>query len=85
MAPTPLNCNQGRLPQIFRLSEKGDCHMKKACLIIGILALIGVITGIPDLVAGLRQRGMDGVNYGRILFPLVICAVSLGKYAACKR
>ena len=59
--------------------------MKKACLIIGILALITLLTGIPDLAAGIRERGMDGVNYGRILFPLVICAVSLGKYAACKR
>ena len=46
--------------------------MKKFFLVIAVIASIAFVTGIPVLVSGIRQRGFDGVNYGRVLFPLLI-------------
>jgi len=46
--------------------------MKKFFLVIAIIATIAFVTGIPVLVSGIRQRGFGGVNYGRVLFPLLI-------------
>lgn len=54
--------------------------MKKAYLIISIIALITFLTGIPYLVTGISERGMDGVNYGRIIFPILISGVSFWLY-----
>ena len=50
--------------------------MKKACLIICIVALVTCLTGIPYLVEGIAQRGFGGVNYGRVVFPLLISGIS---------
>ena len=46
--------------------------MKKVYLAIAVIALITCLTGIPYLAKGITARGWDGVNYGRILFPLLI-------------
>ena len=46
--------------------------MKKAWLIVSIIALITCLTGIPQLIDGISQRGFGGVNYGRVLFPFLI-------------
>ena len=54
--------------------------MKKAALVICIFALITVLTGVPYMVEGISQRGWDGVNYGRIVFPLLISGISFVKY-----
>lgn len=54
--------------------------MKKACLIVGGFALIALLTGIPVLIHGISQRGPDGVNYGRIVFPLLISGVFFHLY-----
>ena len=51
--------------------------MKKAFLALAIVALITCLTGIPYLVEGIAIRGVGGVNYGRIVFPLLICGISL--------
>ena len=56
--------------------------MKKFFLILAVFGLLALLTGIGPLIAGVRERGWNGVNYGRILFPLVIVIASL---AACKR
>ena len=50
--------------------------MKKVCLIIAIVALITCLMGIPYLVEGITARGWGGVNYGRIIFPLLISGLS---------
>ena len=54
--------------------------MKKVYLAVAIVALIACLKGIPYLVEGITARGWDGVNYGRILFPLLICGVSFGLF-----
>lgn len=45
---------------------------KKVCIVILILAIIGLLTGISYLVEGIRMRGVGGVNYGRVIFPFLI-------------
>ena len=54
--------------------------MKKACLIIGGFALIALLTGLPILFRGLAQRGPGGVNYGRVIFPLLLSGVCFHLY-----
>lgn len=54
--------------------------MKKACLVIGIIALVACVTGVPEIVAGIAERGMGGVNYGRIIFPLLVGGAALWFY-----
>ena len=46
--------------------------MKKLWLVILIFAIIAFLSGIPVLAEGIAQRGVAGVNYGRVLFPLII-------------
>ncbi|MBR5230903.1 MAG: hypothetical protein IKW00_01495 [Clostridia bacterium] len=54
--------------------------MKKFFLILAVFGLLALLTGISPLIAGIRERGWDGVNYGRILFPLLIAIASLIAY-----
>ena len=54
--------------------------MKKLYVIVAIFALIALLTGIPYLVEGIRARGFDGVNYGRVLFPALLCGLSIWLY-----
>lgn len=54
--------------------------MKKGFLVISVIALIACLTGIPELAEGIAARGWGGVNYGRILFPLIGCVVSFLLY-----
>ena len=54
--------------------------MKKVYLGITIVALITCLTGIPYLVEGISVRGWSGVNFGRILFPLLISGISFGLF-----
>lgn len=54
--------------------------MKKTCLIVGGFALIALLTGIPVLIHGIAQRGPGGVNYGRVLFPLLLSGVCFYLY-----
>ena len=49
--------------------------MKKAYLVISIVALITCLAGIPALAEGIAARGLSGVNYGPIVFPLLISGV----------
>lgn len=50
--------------------------MKKVFLVVAIVALITCLTGIPYLIEGITSRGWGGVNYGRIIFPLLISGIS---------
>ena len=54
--------------------------MKKLFIIVAIFALIALLTGIPYLIEGIRARGFDGVNYGRVLFPALLCGLSIRLY-----
>ena len=51
--------------------------MKKVYLVIAVIALITCLTGVPYLVEGIAAKGLGGVNYGRIIFPLLISGISL--------
>lgn len=50
--------------------------MKTIYLLITVVALITCLTGIPYLVEGIAARGWGGVNYGLIVFPLLISGSS---------
>lgn len=54
--------------------------MKKLCLVITVVALITCLTGVSYLVEGIAARGWDGVNYGRIIFPLLISGIFFWLY-----
>ena len=54
--------------------------MKKAYLVIAVIGLIACLTGLPYMVEGIAQRGVTGVNYGRVLFPLLIAGLSFHKF-----
>lgn len=49
---------------------------KKVCLIVIIFAAIAFLTGMSYLVNGIQARGVTGVNYGRVIFPLLICGIA---------
>lgn len=52
----------------------------KVCLVIAIFALITLLTQIPYLIGGISERGLTGVNYGRVIFPLLISVVAFLMY-----
>ena len=54
--------------------------MKKVYLVISVIAFISCLTGVSYLVEGIAARGWDGVNYGRIIFPLLISGIFLWLY-----
>ena len=54
--------------------------MKKAYFIVSVIAFITCLTGIPYFFDGISARGWGGVNYGRVLFPLLICGISFWHY-----
>lgn len=54
--------------------------MKKVYLVIAIFALIALLTGISELAGGIAARGFGGVNYGLVLFPLLIGIFSFTAY-----
>jgi len=54
--------------------------MKKVYFVIAIVALITCLTGIPYLIEGIAVRGWASVNYGRIIFPLLISGISFGLF-----
>lgn len=52
----------------------------KIYALLAILALIACMAGVFNVAEGIRQRGWDGVNYGRILFPLLVSMVFFRLY-----
>ena len=67
---------------IENLNKKGEVSvkncsemriiMKKIYFVLFVIALITCLTGIPYLLKGIAERGIDGVNYGRVIFPFFI-------------
>ncbi len=51
--------------------------MKK---VICIIAFIALLQGFSYIVEGITQCGWGGVNYGRIIFPLLISGISFWQY-----
>lgn len=52
--------------------------MKKEIFIgMAIFALIATLTGISYLVSEIAERGMGGVNYGRVIFPFLLFGVAI--------
>ena len=50
---------------------------KKVYIVILIIAIFGLLTGISYLVEGISTRGIDGVNYGRVIFPLLVGVIAV--------
>lgn len=46
--------------------------MKKVWIVVSVIAIIALLNGIVCLVEGIDLRGVSGVNYGRVIFPLLI-------------
>lgn len=53
---------------------------KKVYLVITFLMILALLDGIPHLINGIRARGMNGVNYGIIGFPILIGIWTFYKY-----
>lgn len=53
---------------------------KKVYLVIAIFAFITLLTQIPYFIGGISERGLTGVNYGRVVFPLLISVVTFLMY-----
>lgn len=45
---------------------------KKIWLAVAIFAALALLTGLPVVVQGMAARGLWGVNYGRVGFPLLL-------------
>lgn len=50
---------------------------KKVCIVVLVLAVIGFLTGISYLIQGISVRGIGGVNYGRVIFPLLVGIIAV--------
>lgn len=66
--------------ELIKENAEGSFMKKKVCLVITIFAVIALLTGIPHLVYGIQARGIDGVNYGRVIFPLLIGIIAFYMY-----
>lgn len=53
---------------------------KKAYWVMTIVMVLALLGGIPHLIEGIQARGMTGVNYGIVGFPILIGAWSFYKY-----
>lgn len=54
---------------------------KKVCLIVAIVMLLSLLfNGIPTVATGVAARGVWGVNYGIVGFPLLIGLAALYFY-----
>ena len=54
-----------------------ECMKKIVCIVILILAITGLLNGISYLISGISARGIGGVNYGRVIFPLLVGAIAV--------
>lgn len=54
--------------------------MKKAYFVICVIALITALTGVPYLSEGITARGLAGVNYGRVIFPVLISGICFWQF-----
>lgn len=50
---------------------------RKVCIVILILAIIALLIGISYLVQGIYARGFGGVNYGSVIFPLLVGVIAV--------
>lgn len=53
---------------------------KKAYLLVMVLMLLALLSGAANLIDGIRARGMMKVNYGQVVFPLLIGGYALWRY-----
>ena len=53
---------------------------RKPLLVLAIVFLVVALTGLPIIAKGIAARGIGGVNYGRIVFPLLISGVFFHLY-----
>lgn len=54
---------------------------KKLCLAVLVFAVMALfLQGIPYMAAGIAARGVLGVNYGSVVFPVLLGAGALYLY-----
>ena len=63
----------------FKNRQRGS-SMKKVYLAVTAIALILCVEGIFSLAEGIAARGWGGVNYGQVLFPLLIGGFSFWQF-----
>ena len=54
--------------------------MKKIYLLMAILGLTSAVTGVSELVQTIAQNDPAGVNYGNVIFPVLLCVFSFWMY-----
>ena len=59
--------------------------MKSLYLILFVIMLFAAGTGMPILIQGIAERGWDGVNYGRVVFPLLLSVLTFWLYRKQKK
>lgn len=55
-------------------------RIKKVYLAVIVIALILCAEGVFSLAEGIGARGWGGVNYGQVLFPLLIGGFSFRQF-----
>ena len=54
---------------------------KRLCLVVLVFAVMTLfLRGIPYVAAGIAARGVWEVNYGSVVFPILLGAVALHLY-----
>ena len=53
---------------------------KKIWLAVAVFAALALLTGLPEVIRGIAARGLWGVNYGRVGFPLLLLLWAGMKY-----
>lgn len=53
---------------------------KKIWLAVAVFAALALLTGLPEVIRGITARGLWGVNYGRVGFPLLLLLWAGMKY-----
>lgn len=64
----------------MKLYGERECMTKKVYLVITIFMVLSLSSGIPHLIERIHARGMAGVNYGIVGFPILIGTWSFCKY-----
>lgn len=57
---------------------------KKVYLVIALAMLLALLGGFSNLIAGIRARGVMKVNYGQVVFPLIIGGWAFWRYGKAK-
>ena len=72
-----LNNKVAQKLEIIGFKESVNKSTSRIQVVILILAITGLLNGISYLISGISARGIGGVNYGRVIFPLLVGAIAV--------